>query len=278
MILSANGSSIELPNPEYGYTSSIVMPVKYFESDCGYHTFDNGSENDYRICSVPGSLFTRSEMTQLSEFMLNQNQGRSEFTIDLGLNSGFYMFGPDLGDSGVFTVRMLNRKNSGLLIDPYLMYSFQFEIIMVEKPIYTLPAIEPQGNFQIGAISTLLFPQEGFQPAANYGYGAISTNSGALSVVDTNNNTYKTKLNLWANQSNAAHLINYLQSQNARGGHIIIKTPENYAPFGVENNEDGEFICVLISESDRYLKIDIKHIEHDQFRIPLTMWLKSCPT
>lgn len=273
--LSAS-NSIELPMPEYGYTVSLTMQIKHFESECGYSWHDNGIANDSRILKIPGSIFTEQQYIDLSNFFLDQDLGRSEFMIDLGVGGGgFYPFGPDLDSAGVYRAKLLNRNSAGFQIDPWKHFAseFSFAMTLAHGYSYGYPE-EPQGDFQIGPVGGLMFPQDGFKPVAKYGYRADISNGGLVSVVDSGKNIYETEIEVWANLSNAAKLIYHIQN-TIRAGYFTMICGENYWPFDIENGDSGQFNCKLISDGTEKLTVEVKHVEYDQFRIPLKIWMQA---
>jgi hypothetical protein len=264
---------IEIPNPEYGYTVALVMQVKSFESGSSWDTFDNGILHDARILNIPGSLFSKEEYQELTNFLNHQDCGRKAFEIELPENSGFFPFGPDLGQSGIYKAHLLNRNSHGMQVDPWKIFVSEFTFILELGHGYDIDyQSRPEGSFQIGSVSGLMFPQSGFSPIIKRGLRCDVTNGRYASAVDVGFNKYETGLELSANLPNAAKLIHEIQTA-IRGSNFVMTCGQDYWPFDVEKSDSGSFYCKLLSSNNENLTIDIKHVEYDQFRIPLKVWM-----
>lgn len=268
-------AEIEIPNPEYGYSVSLVMQIKSFESGCDWSTFDNGVLHDARILSIPGSLFSKEEYGELTDFLNDQAKGRRSFEIELEDNSGFFPFGPDLGQSGKYKVHLLNRNSHGMQVDPWKYFASEFKFILEEGHGYVINyAARPEGSFRIQDVSGLMFPQSGFKPIIKRGLRCDLTNGRLASAVDVGYNKYEAEFELLANLPNAARLIYQIQTA-IRGNIFWMNCGKDYWPFDKDKKDSGWFRCKLLPKNNENLAIDIKHIEYDQFRIPLYVWLKE---
>jgi len=264
---------IEVPNPEYGYTVSLVMQIKSFESGFGWDTFDNGVINDARILKIPGAIYSENEYQLLTSFLNHQARGRKAFEIELEEDSGFFPFGPDLGQSGTYRVHMLNRNSQGMQIDPWKYFVTELSFILELGHGYEVDYTNrPEGNLGIGQVSGLMFPQNGFKPKIKRGLKCDVTNGRYASAVDVGYEKYETEIEIWANLSNAAKLVHEIQTV-IRGNNFVLSCGNNYYPFDIDKNDSGNYYCKLISDNNENITVEVKHIEYDQFRIPLKIWL-----
>lgn len=274
MILSANGSSVEITTPEYGYSSIVHMPINWVETANGWDGWDNGKGQttyDYRTCKIPRFLFSKAMQADIVDFLLDSTKGRNtDITIELGESeTGFFPFGPDKGDLGDFECRIINRMPTGILDNPWLYFGNEVEMVMVSAPQYAIPVPVDQGDLQIGTVDGLMYPQDGIKPISKYGLRQDLTLSGAVNALDIAHNQYETEFELWANHSKAAALIDHLTG-TVRNNDVSIVAPDNHFLYGAENGASGNYTSKLIQSS-----IEIRHIEYDQFRIPLKFWMKA---
>lgn len=279
-----NEHSMAINNPEWGYSVSIGMSIKKTMSESGKYSFwDNTASAcpDTRIleCSF---LLTESQQWYFDEYFLNPALLRnSDCVLTLGLsggtysNSGFYPAGPDYGSYGKFRMRLLPTvERSGRLTSPWGYFRNKCQFVYVTKALNpsVLPTIEPMGNFSIGTVDYLLWPQLGINPEFTQKTNAVLTNSGMSYIIDGNNATDRkeTKFTVEANTSLAAALTAHLVSTSGRASDIEIVAPSNMFLFGMLGGDTGTYTTKLLTNP-----IVITHDRHDGFSIPLSFWMKS---
>lgn len=268
--LSSNGYSVNIDHPEFGYRVDINMLIRSTRTSSGWRMFDAGAQYDARICSIPKFLLDKTQSAVLNDFLDHAIKGRgNNITVDLGSNSGFYLFGPDKGDSGEFVCQFIDRKHSGILFDPWLYTASEFQLHMVSAPSYTMPDQVSEGNFGIGYVPGLKWPQAGIKNNAEYGLKSTSGYGATVGSVDANNSTYEAEFQVDCNTGNAAALIDYL-AVNGRTFDIDIYSPENMYLFDMVNGSNKTFTTKLLNNT-----ISITHNNHDQFSIPLRFWMAA---
>lgn len=266
-------STVYIDPPAWGYRVDINMYIKMVQTRSGWKLFDGGKQYDYRICTIPKCLLNKTQTENLTTFLNTEYQGRNqELSVQLGVNSGFYMFGPDKGDSYLFNCRIIDRKQTTLLYDPWMHTEGAFEFHLIELPEtpYELPEQVFEGNLSIGNISNLKWPQSGIKLNTRYGLLQTSGHGEYVESIDVKTNIYDSEFTIECNQSNAAALVDFLCSDNGRAYDINIVAPENMYLFGVENGHDKTFTTKLLMN-----KISITHNNNEQFSIPLKFWMKS---
>jgi len=266
MILSAGEDTITINNPEYGYIAYVNMAISVVETEHGYQLWDNGIGYDHRTCKVDRFLFSDTEAATLETF-LNSHRGEI-IALTLGTDSGFFPFGPDKGDTGIFTIKVLERNFT--LYDQFNQFTKSFKWLMVSAPAYTLPAITRQGNFSIGGVDYLMYPQTGISQGKEYGLSTSVTLGGDGYYVDKKVNVTTSGFTQNCNEGLAAALFAYMTGSNGRASDITIENAGRYYIFGVENGASDSYLCKNISPV-----IQCEHVGNEQFEIPLTFWLKQ---
>jgi hypothetical protein len=275
----ANGSnSVTVNRPQYGYTAQAHFQIVLSQAETGaYSLWDNGASYDYRTCKAAKWLLPASQKNLLNEFFRNAAEGRAEpITMALGSSpTGFFPFGPDLGDMGTFTVEVVSRNQSGLLYKPYKWFQDEFELVMVSAPSYSLPTRIAQGKFQIGSVSGLRYP--GFKPVASYAFQVDLTRSGVPAALDAGSagDSWETGFDQTCNQSMAAALVAYLAAN--RQNDITVVAPADYYAFGMDQGAGGTYTSLFLgtNHSDQETVLDITHDAFNQFTIPLNWWMKA---
>jgi hypothetical protein len=278
MITLVNGAnSVQIPQPLYGYRVELSMSFKVIAAADGTRTsWDDTAALVPDKRTLIGLNFQCAESVQayLQAFLNDAAKGRCE-TIILRLGAtptGFYPFGPDLGDVGDFTCGILRNAPGGVLLEPWLHFPTDLALTLVTAPAYSLPTVVPQGNFQIGTVTGLSFPQAGFTVSKENNWKTGVTNTGVPYSVDG-----KTAADRWtsafANDGNASisgALLAFLKSTSGRGTDITIVAPDKFYMFGVENGAAGTYTTRLLDN-----KLIITHNRFDEFSIPLSFWMKA---
>jgi hypothetical protein len=278
MITLVNGAnSIQIPQPLFGYQVELSMSFKVIAAADGTRTsWDDTAAlvPDKRTLSGLNFQLSYTDQAALQAFLNDAAKGRCE-TIILRLGAtptGFYPFGPDLGDVGDFTCGILQNAPGGALLDPWLHFPTGLILTLVTAPAYSLPTVVPQGNFQIGTVTGLSFPQAGFAVERENNWLTMATNTGVPYSVDG-----KTATDRWTsaftnngNASVSGALIAFLKSTSGRGADITVVAPDKFYMFGAENGARGTYTTRLLDN-----KLVITHNRFDEFSVPLNFWMKA---
>lgn len=267
MITFSHGDHSAVINPpEWSYLPSVHLAFEIIELSSGFSLWDNGIANDYRSCSIDRAILTESEAIDIDEFMRTH---RGEVVnMDLGTDSNFFPFLPDKGDTGVFTVQIMDRKFGQF--DQFSQFSKSIDILMVTAPAYTLPSVTEQGDFRIGLVDGLMFPQLGIDPSADYGIQHGVTYGGDYSNVDLGRTVFTTNFTQRCNKGLAAQLIAYLTGATGRFQDIQITSPAGYYLYGMENGSSGVYTGKMIQKV-----IECRHLDFEEFEIPLSFWMRE---
>lgn len=279
----ADGTYIDVNRPSWQYDVDIHMPITIsdIEPD-GYSFFDvsNNGAYDYRILSTAKLQLPAAQKANLNSFFKSTLKGRCE-TVTMALGSdptGFFPFGPDLGDSGTFSVHVLSRTQSGQLLQPWKYWEDDIALVLVPpSPAYTPARGAIQGSLQIGTITGLMAPQAGFNPASNYKYQTLITRTGTPYSQDGReaSDFWETSWDQQCNNGNASVLVAFLVSTAGRTADITITTPAAQYPYGSDKLSGGSFVSRFLgsSRSKNEVIIKISHNAYNHFLIPLSFWM-----
>lgn len=276
-ITFTNGAnSITMPMPVTGTSHvDVIMSMRGVDKGTGKFSWsDNTSTFDYRVYSGQ-FLLNETDARSMYEFFNDPKKGRgNNVTLSLGASaSGFFPGGPDKGDIGNFTIRIMSIKESGVLHIPYLYFTLDVTFVIITPPAYSLPSRTgfEEGDFYVGDIGDLQTPMFGPSPVRGYTIGL--SESGSPSVIDrgTYADSYNTTFQINANQPNAAALVNHIAA-SIRGNSFEIGNADNAYPFGIFANEgDAHTLNAKLTEN----KISIDHIDYGQFVINISSNLES---
>jgi hypothetical protein len=270
--LECNGTTIEVVPPQYGYSVNVNMAIEKAKSFTGYFFFDNGNAFDYRTIKGAKHLSGNPGASLLFDFILGSNQARDQvITLHLGSTpTGWFPAGPDKGDTGDFTIEILNYDPSGMLLSPYKYFNHELELKISALTPYGLPAQVPEGDLIIGSVAGLSYPEAGF--GLRYGKAGVTTVSkgGVVSNVGIGYSADMVEVQ-WKqhlNQSNAAALVNQLVVSRNLDINVLTETDFYFA--GPSGGNSGTYVCNNLN-----LSFEIIHKEFDFFEVPMSFWIKD---
>lgn len=261
--LTIGAETFELPQP-MSCETDVAMAFDIIELDNGmFDSYDNLTQYDKRTCRC-SFLLNNTQQAALNRFLFDIPQ--ASLTLTLTSGCGFYPFGADKGDDGVFTVSIVFDGTPKIGTVPFRY--FQTDIILTNVgsyPSYSLPSEIDEGSFVIGDVDGLLMPQKMFNPDVNYRFSITHTENSTPLLVD--NGIYgryaSTSFNQNCNQTKAAALLHYLVN-TVRNGGILLIPDSYYYLFGADYNASGYEYAFLNSN-----KITVKQISYDLFEIKI---------
>ncbi len=238
-------------SPQWGYSTIIDLPFEIEKLDSGdYCIWDHGSTFDIRKCKCT-FLLPLAMANSLLTALTTDSLGRAAtLTLILGSNSGFFPFGPDKGDSGDFTIRVLNFSPKSSIGHPADMFPIEVEFQNISTyPSYSLPTEIQEGDLQIGTIIGLRYPQGmheqnfsfGIKPAITYGSDVYFIDSAS------NSDSHDSLMGMSLCQNKAAALINHLTG-TVRYNSLSIIPPANSYLFGRLNSSTATYTCQWIDK------------------------------
>jgi hypothetical protein len=268
--------SVTIAVPQYGYTASLHMSIH--TNDTREHNgrisfFDCGQAYDYRTCTIDTWMMPAAQKTALNAFLRDSTQGRtSNLMLQLGNNhSGFFPFGPDLGDVGNFTINITDRKQGGSLLSPWKYFSDGFTMVMVSASSYSPAGGTRQGNFSVAGVDDLMFPQAGFKPESKYSVNTDITRNGTPYYTDGSQSSdyWLSKFDQELNTGKAAKLLTALA--NVRDGSMSIIAGSDYYLFGGDNYGAGIFAVKSLGSqtTSNEIVINARHVAGNRWTIPL---------
>ena len=268
----AQGSIVAIKPPQWGYKVDVQLPLTI--NPVAGHTYgirDDGATYDGRLCRC-SFLLNATDSNSLQDFFMDPAKGRGEsVSLSLGTNSGFYPGGPDKGDAGNFTIAGTNLVPSGMLHKPIKWFDMSLDAQILSCPTYSLPPQRSQGNLQIGGVSGLRYPQDGYGVEVGSSCLIVPGMANTVAVVDigTDADTCETVVRLTGNTANMAALINEFVT-NIRGNDFSIITQANNYPYGRLKGGAGTFTSQLISNV-----LSFTHYGFDQWMVEFRASLRA---
>lgn len=281
--IASDGTYIEINRPGYGYSCEIHMPITVVERHpYGYTLWDanNAGTYDYRTCSFKLQL-PISQKSQLNTFLRSDALGRCEtFTLRLGSDpTGFFPFGPDKGDVGDFTVRVLSQQQGGMLLAPWRYFQDDLTLVMVSAPSYSVSDGVSQGSLSIGGCENLMYPQNGFAPDSYYNYRTDLARAGGPRSVDglIASDTWVSSWDQICNTGKAAYLALTLIQVLGRAKDIAITAPDYSYVFGMDQGSGGSYLTKFLGSDRTKNEVIIKmtNDRYNKWTIPLSFWFKE---
>jgi hypothetical protein len=262
---AADNDTIELDPPEWSYIPRLHLGFEVIETSSGYAHWDNSIANDYRTCEIDRSILDAVDAIAFDAFITDHLGETLE--MDVGTGTNFFPFLPDKGDFGTFTVKILDRKFGQF--DQFRQFSKSYSLLMVSAPAYTTPEIAPQGDFKMGPVDGLMYPQLGIDPSVRYGAAHGVSYGGDHGMIDIGVDVHVASFTQRCNKGLAAALIAFLGSSVGRFQDIEITAPEGYYLFGSANGSSGTYIVKMAQNV-----IECRHNDFEEFEIPLSFWMR----
>ena len=303
----SGGASITINRPLMSYETEIHLPVEVGQAQNGqYFFFDNGSDYDYRICTMRLQLpltqkeslnnFLRSDAAASgargAPCLLRWSNGDGG-SVNGDISDGFYPFGPDLYcQSGVW-VQPVKQEQGGALWQPYNYFEDKLSILLLKEPpsgstgmsTYPIPAnttdSPDQGSSYIGSATGLMFPQDLYKPKTSYACETTVSLGGDPSTLGMTSDNYETSFTFTGNLGKAALLTAFLTGSSGRASDITVgfaTAPESGFIFGADNLIDQYgFITKLLGSShgSGEMVLKITHDSYNRWSMPLKFWMKS---
>lgn len=252
--LEYNGNRFNIPQPNYRYSTSVIMPFHYVQRANGSQgIWDDGPEFDYRVCTFEIDC-DRDRALNLIKF-INKVGRKNSFT--LYSDGGFYPFGPDY-PIGTYEVSLVDYTDRGEQQSPWLYHTFEVEIIMESGEAQLTDfstTCDDEGNVGIGTVTGLPFPPKFFTPKHDRAFYTTITRGGSIYRI---NRGFVNSLgsNPGADYSETSFELNtysrlkmgevvYYLTNVARNGVFILNTPSNSYPFGIEYGDSAGFPVTL---------------------------------
>jgi len=272
MIISIDDTNYTLDAPQWGYQVTIntaLIVSALLPKD--YAIWDNGASNMKRFLKL-NWLMDATKTGTLTDTFNDVNKGRGvSCYFKLGNNSGFFPFGPDLGDTGDFQCRLINLSPGGMLEAPWKYFNTEATFVMESNPSYSLPTEVSEGDLAIGGISNLRYPPNMPDSSTEYGFSTQVTYDGTAYTIDKTSDAdaYHTTLGMVCNESKAAALIDDLIT-NVRDATLNIVSQSNNYIFGEEGGSNATYVCRWLNEA-----MTVTHTRFNEFAFDLSFYRVS---
>lgn len=261
--------SVTLDNPFYGYSVEINLAFDVARFIGRYAHADYGPSYDHRSLIASTHWLTAANMETLAAF-LRDHRGE-DITLSLGATpTGFFPFGPDLGDIGDFTVYIDSHENGGVNMAPFRHFAPEIRLKLRAAPAYSLPAAINEGNLEIAGVN-YRWPQNGINPTKHDGRTHGYTRSGTPYNIDTGFSADLTgsEFTLEGGAVNIGHFLREM-GLPGRSDDIEISAPEHYYLFGPEHGSAGTYNTRLIINT-----LSVTHDRFNQFSVPVKFWMRE---
>ena len=261
--------AVSIDAPLYGYTTEIQLAFEVAPMIGRYAHADYGPAYDQRSLVASVHWMTAGAMVSLSE-LLRTSRGE-DITLRLGDDpTGFFPFGPDLGDKGNFVVFVDDCEAGGINDNPFRHFTPEVKLKLRTAPGYILPAAVYEGPFEVSGLK-FRWPQEGVSPKLNRARVQGYTRAGIPYGVDLGSNAdlFTTEFNLEGGTANISAFL-ALMSQASRTDDIDIWGPLHYWLLGPEQGSSGGYHCRLLNNV-----LQVTHNRFNSFSVPLNFWMRE---
>lgn len=269
MVLSRAGSSITIDAPLYGYSVEIELAFTVARFIGRFSSVDYGSSYDHRMLVASTHWLNESTATALYAF-LRENRGE-DVSLILGDDpTGFFPFGPDLGDKGTFSVYVDDCKGEGITDNPFRHFAPELRLKLRSAPAYTIPGPTDEGNLEFCGVK-FRWPQEGVSPELERSLTQGYTRTGVPFSVDlgSGGDVVTTELKLESGAANISYILSVLTAEG-RTGDLPLNGAEHHWLCGPENGSSGSYLTRLIDN-----KLVITHDRCNSFSMPVKLWMRE---
>lgn len=257
------GTVYEFPAPEWRYRTKLRM-ARMLQPVLpeGYVVWDNGVANDYRSCQCSWML-DATDAASMNDLFREPLRGRYlNVWLTLPRNSGFYPFGPDLGDHGHGRVRVTAYAPAPAMEEPYLHFRPELTMVAVDTwPSTALTPLAPEGDLQIGLQAGLAHPPDWVAAETQYDVASRVTGDGTPYTIDAMADRYEATIPMVLNRINAGRLVNFLRTTD-RDTALTITAQANSYVFGRDLDGAGAYSCYWLDE-----ELEITHEGWDRFTL-----------
>lgn len=157
--LTCGAITLDVLPPVLGYSATVEMGLHFLDKNNGLTSvFDDGSAYDRR--QFDGEfLLPTTDAAWLTSYLLDEFT-KGDVTMTLAAGSGFFPFGPDLGDEGEFQVAFTTFSIESAGDSPRNYWRIKASASLLYSPPYVLPSQTWEGDFRIGSVRYLRYPQE----------------------------------------------------------------------------------------------------------------------
>lgn len=267
VLLSYGASSVDLLFPVVGYQTDIMFPFDFIQMDDGtLENRDDGVKYDKRLCRA-SFLLDATKQEEFNTFYNTTARGRN-VTMTLASGCGFFPFGADKGDEGVFTVSVERINTPPITQSPFRYFKCDLLFTNVGQwPAYSLPVEIDDGPWTFGVVTACRMPQSMFEPTQKYTISVTHTENSTAQYFDrgSSGDYATTKYIQQCNESKCAAILSYLTS-TVRSGTFSIITQNYFYSFGADHGSADTY-TVRLNDN----KISIKNINHDYYEIELNL-------
>lgn len=241
----ANDTSIDINAPQYPYTVIVNMCMKKTQAVYGrIYWADNGITYDSR--SVELNWLLNDGQSLLLQNIMTDEARENEVRITLPAASGLFLFGPDLGDAGIYWSKLSSIEPSGMKYKPYRWFEAKTVFNIISSPEYEIPAADGEGKFSLGTVTGIRQMQGEIENSFESGVNINESLSGKITSIDlaSEADIYDANIQILASNNKMAKIVYYLQHE-IRGNVFTVKNQCNNYLFGAQKEASDEYTVLL---------------------------------
>ena len=280
MKLTYSTTTIEIDNPDFGYSTDIEMSLSSSRVGTGnINHYDEGFNLDTYRCVRCRCVMDSTDMEAF--FNLYSTVGRGEeLTLTETASTGFFPFSPALDEGDGFKVYLVNVQNKGAFDTMGKRFSVQFDLLLAytieTKPAYIgIRSDCVEGSLTLGEnaleITGIRFPRRGFVLSKDHNVFPHITNGGTVygSEYGTGSEANDTTMSIICTEKTVGNIL-YRLLHNWRANAFQMSVPAKYYPFGLDLGDNAQFMVKLLSG-----KIRVRHTKFNEFEIVLNVNLEE---
>ena len=260
----AKDDSVQIDVPSFPYKMTLNLPFDIQELDNGnVYIRDEGQPYDKRFVELD-FILTSSQQNALNQFLAYTHRGEA-FILTLSTGSGFFPFGPDLGDGGDFPVAIEIVGTPQAKYNPFRYLTCKLRMTLIgTPPVYSLPTQITDGTLSIAGVGSMNLPPDLFDPNQEYKYDTQFTENSTPEIISRGQkgDCVHSVFTLLSNQSKAAALLNAITTLFRKMPMTINSTDYTFI-FGIDQPEAG-LSAQLISNV-----IEVTHENFNRFSFKL---------
>jgi hypothetical protein len=269
---SSAAQYFDISKPIKGAETTITLPIDFSVAADGTRVpYDNAPDGSLDVRQCQAEFYLRESDQANLMALLSDTAGRSrDIQLELSPASGFFPFGADLGDGGLFTCSVQIPTLGGIGGAPYLHFKNTLLFTMSgSAPTYSIPADETiPGPMTIGSVTNIKFPDLWFQPNTTIRNYTSILNGGTASYINRGQlgDDYDASFELRMRNARCARLLQYLTNTGRSVAYVSMPfiTPLKCYPFGQLQKEGGTFQAQCIQNVFK-----IKHVGFQQFNMEM---------
>ena len=260
--------SFKVRQPIFDYTTKIEMPIKFQKQDgANYGSFDFGKAYDIRSCNAT-FILDYADAIKLGPLWVDTTGRSRTWTMELAANSGFFPFGADKADVGVFSVALVPENTFQTGMAPLRWHRITFNIYNVGAypALYAFQTDDSEGRMTFGTVTNCRPPDAWFTPSYDFSSSTVILPGGGVEYRNQGKtaDTITTGFTFRGKAAKTQRVLDYL-TQTIRNDTFTFSPPAGCYPFGLSAG-NGPFNVRILQST-----LNITHSQHNIFTMDLQL-------